>query len=189
MCPDMVLALGRGTRSEVVQFWHRGMWQPRTIFGCPRSLLHFLQKIFKLSFLKKRNTCYWLSSLLRPSLENMILSCPPKVLFASLFSQKAFGGEHGQPERWQARWEDDKLLPVLFLGDSNGFRLKCQSMSHCKSIFSLANKYLGRNSQAVTNAVLAIPQAKAAFGSQAWSKCSGTDGRLSASELTALSQN
>lgn len=181
MCPDTVLALARGTCSEVVEFWHRGVWQPRTIFGCPHSLLHFLQKTFKLSFLKKRNTCHWLSSLLQPSLENMLLCCPPKVLFAHLFSQKAFEWEHGPQERWQERWEDDKLLPILFLGDSNGFRLKWQSRSHCKSIFSLVNKYFCRNSQAVTNAVLAISQAVAAFGTRAWSKCSEAEGWFSVS--------
>lgn len=186
MCPGMVLALGRGPCSQVAQFWHRGIWQPRTVFGCHH---HFLQKTFQLSFLKKRNTCYRLSSLLQPSLENMLLSCPSKVSFAHLFSQKAFEGEHGQQERWQEHWEDDKLLPTLFLGASNGFRLKCQSTSHCKSIFFLVNRYLGRNSQAVTNAVLAISQAVAASGTRAWSKCSEAEGGFSVSELTTLPQN
>jgi len=63
------------------------------------------------------------------------------------------------------------------------------SASHCKSIFCLVKKYLGRNSQAVTNAVLAISQTTAAFGTQAWSKCCEAEDGFSVSVLTALSQN
>lgn len=188
-CADVVLALGRGMCSEVAQLWNRGIWQPRTIFGCPHGHLHFLQKTVRLRFLQERNTCYQLSSLLQPSLKNILLSCPPKVLLAHLLSHKAFEEELGQQERWQEHWEDDKLIPILFLGDRNGFWLKCQSTSHCKCIFSLISKYLGRISQAVKDSARAISQAMAAFGPWGWSKCSEAEGEFLVIKLTALHKN
>lgn len=59
-----------------------------------------------------------------------------------------------------------KLLPVLFPGERNRLRLKYQSLSPHKSIFSLVKEHLGRNSQAVRNVVLAISKATAASGHQ-----------------------